>query len=58
MSARPMAPPKDILGLGLPAASGTGAGRRDSPPVCAHSNVLLCFLPRIDKTMLASLKIK
>lgn len=25
---------------------------------CTHSNTLLCFLPRIDKTMLASLKIK
>ena len=47
-----------MVGPGLPAAAGPRVGRRHSPSVCARSNALLCFLPRIDKTMLASLKIK
>lgn len=58
VSARLMAPPKVMLAPGLPATLVPSWAEGHPRAPCAPSNTLFCFLSRIDKTMLASLKIK
>lgn len=58
VSAGALAPPEDMLRSCLAAAPSAQPPPSYIWSPCACSNTFLCSLPRIDKTMLASLKIK